>query len=132
MTQEVAIELLEIKSFDVSTPGSGQSTATRVQIQHSGSPQNFSRGGYVGTNVKVKPTSSAFGDVTVRVFADATTLVELAETKFAFTSVNSTLSDLFASPVGFFDGVWITVEGSVGSIDCTVLAYVQATHNNPF
>ena len=129
MAEEVAQEAFSIELFEQTTPGGGETSPHEVQLK---TGIQFFRGGYRGTNVKVKSSSAAFGDVIVRVYADQTMQVELAETKFAFTAQGETLSDLFAGPVPFFSGVWITIEGSVGSITCQILPYITATTDNPF
>ena len=77
-------------------------------------------------------SSPGFGDITVRVYSDVDKTVQFAETKFSFTAINSTLSDLFSGPVAFFDGCFLTLEGSQANIECQVLPYVQATADNPF
>lgn len=134
MAQEVAIELLNMKKFDVTTlGGNAETTPQRIELEPDGSqPTQVSRGGYIGTNVKIKSTSPGFGDITVRVYSDVDKTIQFAETKFSFTAINSTLSDLFSGPVAFFDGCFLTLEGSQANIECQVLPYVQATADNPF
>ena len=134
MAQEVAIELLNIKKFDVTTlGGNAESTPQRIELEPDGTqPTQISRGGYVGTNVKIKSTSPGFGDITVRVYSDVDKTVQFAETKFAFTAIGTSLSDLFSGPVAFFDGCFVTVAGSQANLECQILSYVQATSSNPF